>query len=220
MPETQANPTSIWSPGPHGARLRVGALQGCVDPLHPDSGLNELLIDGDSTPGWLFGAKPPAGPFGPLVESYARGADLISSYTATESFPFYTTLGWSGAATAEGVRVTLTVSLRTDLLDTNPDLPLVSDLGQTPQHGPDGLWTLAQDQGRTIAAVPHPTDAVDAHVEIGASRCVVKLSPPFLEKGVIRCCRVAAFVLPAGANEEALVSALARFADAPPPLTA
>lgn len=171
----------------------------------PEAGLGALSLDGLGSTGRLM--RVARGPFGddpipPPAETYVRGDDFVSTHPATESFPFRTQLVWSALpaplAAPEGVIVTLTISLQTDLLDTAPRLALVSSV--------DGPMALVTDC--------HPTDAAEASVSAGR----LVFAPPFLEKGVIRRFR-AATVVSAEPHDALIEASLAWFADSPLPLT-
>lgn len=160
------------------------------------------------------------GSFSPSIEVFAREEDLVAVYPASTDYPFRTTLQWSGYLDSGWHRITLTLSLQTDLLDARPELVLSSPAEDVPECLAGGLWVIVRDSDKTVAIAPHPSDAVDATVRVVGDACIVGLSPPFLEKGVIRRCRVAAFVATDKANDHRLAAALAAFDATPPPLTA
>lgn len=200
--------------------LACDPFSGAFAQGEPSHGLSGLAWKGHAIEGTLLSAFTPAGPLSAANDSYTRGVDRVSTHAASESFPFQTQLLWSVADVTGGVAVTLTVSLQTDLLDTRPDLSLVTELpGVTPSRfGPDA-FRFDLPQGATLLVTLHPSDAAECSATPDGERGVLKLAPPFLEKGVIRRCRVAAIWLPAN-DDAAIETALAGFADQPLPLTA
>lgn len=218
--EQQTSEACRWSLCEGLAELRVASLAGAVRPGQSDEGLGRLTWQGAEAHGRLFAASHPAGTLGAPVESYVRGADLVSVYPPSDRFPFRTTLAWSGFAGSVATRVVLTVSLQTDLLDTQPELRLSTELGVTPRQGAGGVWEVDRGPKRTVAVAVHPTDARDASFDCEAASCTLRLTPPFLEKGVIRRFRVAAFFLGPDADPAQMKEAIAAFAAGPPPLTA
>lgn len=196
-------------------------FRGALVEGEPSQGVGGLAWGGQAIEGTLLSAQTPTGPLNAASDRYTRGLDHVSTHAASDGFPFQTVLLWSVAEVTGGVALTLTVSLQTDLLDTRPDLSLATMLpGVTPRRfGTDAL-RFDLPQGATLLVTPHPSDASECAASLQGERGELTLSPPFLEKGVIRRCRVAAIWLPGSADEAALEAALASFADRPLPLTA
>lgn len=199
-------------------RFSCGPLAGELDPSNPSTGLRELSLSSVQLTGCLLAAKPQAGVLAASAESYVRGADHVSTHPATSDFPFRTQLYWSGKSLSGGaVAATLAVSLQTDLLDTEPQLDLVTTLaGASPAVVKNGYATFALPTGGVLVVTPYPSDAAECSLRREGDSLALRLAPPFLEKGVIRRVRVAAVVLP---GAEALEAALADLADDPLPLT-
>ncbi len=185
----------------------------------PSGGVADLVWDGSPIEGTLLSVTTPAGRLATASDAYTRGEDRVTTHPATEAFPHQTQLLWSAAKLTGGVAVTLTLSLQTDLLDTQPEIALTTELpGAKPRrHGPDAL-RFDLPRGATLLVTPHPSDADECSTLLDGERGGLKLSPPFLEKGVIRRCRVAAIWLPSDADDAAIEAALTCFADQPLPL--
>ncbi|QDT67418.1 hypothetical protein MalM25_03160 [Planctomycetes bacterium MalM25] len=188
--------------------------------LFVDNCLSGLTWHDAPVEGTLLSVDTLRGPLPGASDAYTRGGDRVTTHAPSEAFPFQTQLLWSAAKVAGGVAVTLTVSLQTDLLDSQPNLALVTQLpGVSPRRrGPDAL-RFDLPKCATLLLTPHPSDTPECAAVLEGERGVLKLSPPFLEKGVIRRCRVAAIWLPADSDDAAIEAALADFADQPLPLT-
>lgn len=200
--------------------LRCAALAAAIKPNGAE-GLGDLAFDGAPFPATLLTVETPVGPLAPAVESYVRDADHVSTHPATDGFPFRTQLYWSAKALAGGaVAATLSVSLQTDLLDTRPQLSLVTRLpGAEVSSLSDDACRFDTQAGVTVVVTSHPSDAAECTATPGDGECRLHASPPFLEKGVIRRLRFAAIVLPGTASEAAVTGALADLANDPIPLT-
>lgn len=215
-----------------------------IDLSKPSAGVTGLPgIDGA-----VLGVRPTATIVGEgapaeelaFVDAYPRGEDLVAHYGPTASFPFRTEVYWRACADADPsrTRLSLIVSVETDLLDTQPELTVVSRLAERavePLTSVDGglatssaesasavLLNSSADDSAWLEAV-HPSDAVEATLEAeqessGLAVIQWRLFSRFLEKGVIRRARLAACPLPEGELPEA--TAFYRgFASQPPPLT-
>ncbi len=185
--------------------------------------LRELAWQENSLEGQTLALRTPVGDLPDAFETYTRGGDLVSTHAATDAFPFRTQLQWSAELlTAGGVQVTLTASLQTDLLDTQPELCFATNLpGATSVSAWQGEAVRFDGLGETTLVVtPHPSDAIECEPQVDGTTGTVSLSPPFLEKGVIRRCRLAAIWLPGAADDTTIAAAIERFANTPLPLTA
>ena len=139
----------------------------------------------------------------PAIETYVRGDDLVCVVAASEAFPFTTQLYWT-LRTLEGspqpaAAVTLSLSIRTELLDTEPAIEVVSqttagsfaamDLATGP------AYTMAIDPQTTLLdyAVPEDCSQQTAPTDSSVERT---LFGHFLEKGVIRSGQLHAALVP------------------------
>jgi len=159
----------------------------------------------------------------PLVEAYVRGSDLVARLEPGERFPFHTELYWTlRELPAEPLvaALSLVVSVRTELLDTYPELPLASSIAGEVQRydvgaGPAFATRLSSGQTLIDYAVPEDCQSQSAT----AHSVERKLFAHFLEKGVIRRARLFAAVAP-GEVSPARASAICRqLAEGALPLT-
>ena len=196
--------TTVWSTQDNDVFFSCCGLTGQLN-QGAGSGLSNLGLNDQLLPGALWRVNANADPTSPLCspsELYQRGDDCISTHPASESFPYQTQLRWTvqPIAAEAGVMVTLTASLQTDLLDTRPMLGLISTL---PIGVEDSGAELLDEPGRLIYSgneaagwrcfeAIHPLDRSEFEAKREQGFSILKLSPPFLEKGVIRRCRVAA----------------------------
>lgn len=209
---------ATWKESANGANLVCGDLSAVLSGDH----LTEIHWQRTAMPGRALSIETPAGNLSPPSETYIRGSDYVSTHEAVEDFPFRTQLLWSAECLeAGGVQVTLTVSLQTDLLDTNPELKFTTDLPAASQASAWQGEAVRFDGGDTpsVLVTPHPSDAIECEPQIEGTTGSVWLSPPFLEKGVIRRCRVAAVWLPGELDDAAIAATIEQFADTPLPLT-
>lgn len=169
----------------------------------------------------LFWPRAGGQPLLPPTEWHARGDEFLSTHPPTEAHPFRTELRWSAQTVGEaGVVVTLTVSLQTQLLDTRPVVDLLTPAGGSEAGFGQSAWRLNSPDPAQVVLAPHPSDAVEVSTQSDGDSTLLRLSPPFLEKGVIRRCRVAALFLPASAGPAQQNAAFEAFAESPLPLTA
>lgn len=173
-------------------------------------------------------------------EAYVRGNDLIARYQPTAAFPFRTEIYWriEEAAPHARLRLSLIISVETDLLDTYPELHITSQTAGPRQ------WFTAEREGElapamsdsaqpaaTLSQLPdglsgwfeavHPSDRQEAELSPtsdGTSHCW-KLFSRFLEKGVIRRARLSAAMIEADAPPTAVTACYQAFATQAPPLT-
>lgn len=208
------------------ATVGVDGFHGRIDLADPAAG-----IGGPAHEGALLGVRvaDSAGP-GALEEVYTRGADLIATHAAADDWPFRTQLAWSvEPGTSPGVVLaTLTLSLQTDLLDTRPKVDVVVSCASGWRCGAtaDGrrcAWSHDADTSRFVLVAPHASDLTEAALMATPADCRVRLTPPMLEKGVIRRCRVAAVLVesaPVDAARTAASETFEAFLRRPLPLTA
>lgn len=215
---TNGRPTS-WRSTDAGAELISGPLSAGLVSGHLGAGLVGLSHGDDLLAKRVFRATTPDGHLPHAAESYVRGADHVSTHAPDNAFPFRTQLSWTGAPLGPGSAVVLTVSLQTDLLDTRPQLAFHTVAAAESAEAAFGGFRAATIGGQTLLLVPHPADASETKPLRTEAGLGLQLSPPFLEKGVIRRLRLAAIALPAGATEADVQHALAGFATLPLPLT-
>ena len=119
--------TTAWRLDGHLATL--ASHGGSINLARPEQGLTGLAaIDGK-----LLGIRPAIDGADTLQleDAYARGNDLVAHFKPTDSFPFRTEVYWRVEPTdssASELRLSLIVSVQTDLLDTQPLLDIVSTL--------------------------------------------------------------------------------------------
>lgn len=129
-----------WQLQGHAARLNWRSLTGRIDLARPDEGLRlercqdrelgPLQLLGVVLPGAARAAEPPSAES--PADAYVRGADLIATYDPADERPFRTQVYWRSVesfAASSGIRaVELHVSVQTDLLDSRPEVRVVSQL--------------------------------------------------------------------------------------------
>lgn len=137
----------------------------------------------------------------PLLECYLRDNDLVACYAPGREFPFHTDVYWSivelPIQPQPQLALSLLVSVRTDLLDTHPEIELHSTAP------PESLEAIPTDQGVIYTGPLSPTttlidfaeDQDCASEELGVGeghRDLLRreLFAHFLEKGVIRRARL------------------------------
>lgn len=219
MSET-ASVTAGWRLDGESSELRLDDLRGRLSEKHPDQGLRQFSRAGKLLTESLFAALTPDGSLAAPSECYVRGADHVSTHPATDDYPFRTQLAWTAEDLGAGASaVILSVSLQTSLLETRPEL-LFETLGEgrALTEACTLGWLLGRGEGPTVVLLPHPTDAPESELVSGEGSAGIKLSPPFLEKGVIRRCRLAAITFPGLVDDAAITAAIDAFADLPTPL--
>lgn len=143
----------------------------------------------------------------PLTEAYVRLSDLVACYGEGPAFPFHTDIYWTVFDTAELATALLVlqliISVRTDRLETHPELDLVSTAAQ-----PD-IELISCEAGRAVRVVLNDqlhlaefaTDEDSPELTLvgdeGGRSFSRRLFGHFLEKGVIRRARLFAAVIPA-----------------------
>ncbi|MGI9457547.1 MAG: hypothetical protein ACR2NU_13365 [Aeoliella sp.] len=165
-----------------------------------------------------------------LVEVYLRDDDLVARYASCESFPFDTEFYWNlrslGAEAAPVVAVSLLISVRTNLLDTHPEIEVCTTVPQsslTQADSSDGqmfLGTLT-DELKLIEFAPAEDCATVSLDDSQHDNQVIhrRLFSHFLEKGVIRRARLFAAIAPANITEQQAEAICQDFLKAELPLT-
>lgn len=199
-------------------------------PLEPGEGLCSISVGGQAIDGSLWGVRAADEALGPLssaTDRYARGDDLISTHSANEAFPLRLQLCWTAQplASVQGAMITITISLQTNLLDTRPELCLVSSLPSRSNEASDevaaecgGRW-IGDDPTWRCLEIVHPLDRSEFVAAVDGPCHRLRFAPPFLEKGVIRRSRAAAIFVGPDATDDALLRAAEDFANAKLPLT-
>jgi hypothetical protein len=249
------NEQATWSLHGNVADLSCGKLSGRIDALRPNAGLHDVAFDGarqmmsmlrayrsDSTheKSWPL----------PVAESYVRGNDLVASYQATEEWPFSPQLYWraNSLRAVNGVlaSASLLVSVQTHLLDTIPQIVVMSQLpcdetllvsvsgsSQPNAMRTDALQTIPS-ASEDCCVVSRLRDVPLSYVEImpaGDFHAVSllaeanekafewRLFAEFLEKGVIRRARVHAAIVPRDSDIEIAAACCAAIDGLELPLT-
>ncbi len=262
-----ANARSIWSLQGAVAELHCGSLSAQVDVARPDLGLRQLSIDRARIQGTLLRAIRSAEPRAielatsadeadgwplPVADAYVRGHDLVASYRAVDDWPYAPQLDWQANTldSIEGVRASLSlmVSVQTDLLDSRPQIGVVSQMPSAeqlriaigegerasvePVEGDERMMPF----GTTCCVIRRSVATSVSYVEIvsGADFCDVQITrgvqgdsivewrlfAEFLEKGVIRRARVHSALLPRENDVELAIECCAAIEQSPLPLTA
>lgn len=238
------------------ARLSCGALTGQVDVTQPNLGLQQAAFDHKSIGGQLFrsirasdDAAKNEWPL-PLTDVYTRGNDLVASYAPTNDWPYAPNIYWqaNSLAAVDDVCASLSflISIQTHLLDTHPQICVVSELQCTEQFhffwtdgepseivpteqnvsiDPQGVMCCVLrrlSNGLSYAEIMPTTDFCRAR-SISDSRSDWQLNwqlfSDFLEKGVIRRARVHAAILLRKNDIEVAAECCAALEQVPLPLT-
>jgi hypothetical protein len=134
-----------WSLGGLNATLRCEQLSGTISVASPQSGLQSILVGGQSLAGELlcvYGLDASADRTAakgrerlwPLdvSDAYIRGHDLIATYRPTDDWPYAPQIYWRagepGTAATGVPSLRLVVSMQTHLLDTWPRIGIWSAL--------------------------------------------------------------------------------------------
>lgn len=192
------------------------AVQVSVSKGHPSAGLRTTGGD-DLAELWVLRQLRGL----PLLDCYARERDLVASYGPSDSFPFHTELRWSlltlDVEPEPVIALSLLVSVRTDLLDTHPEVvALTFAPGQS-------LSAIETDEGNiywgaaerfTLVDFAMAEDCENEDLELCKANLDVlqrELFSHFLEKGVIRRARLFAALLPSDATEDGVLSTCEAF---------
>ena len=160
---------SVWHCEPPLARLQLDSFQATLDATHPAAGLAHIALpSGQTLDANLLGLDVPLyrpEDAGALLECYAHGMDLVIAYQESALRPFRVDAVWRAIRPAPGdnflAAVDLIVSVRTDLLDSQPAVMV-----QSAAAG-DKTVTIA----RARSAAQHATDTAGRPAsELGAGR--------------------------------------------------
>jgi len=134
---------SYWSYAPPVARLRCGTLAAEVDVGRPQLGLQRLAWRANPMALQVLGVRWETDESSPLsdrdphwpmlpAEAYVRGSDLVATYLTEPAWPYRPQIYWRadvlGGVPQALASLSLLVSIQTDLLDTRPQLAVVSQL--------------------------------------------------------------------------------------------
>ena len=261
-----ANARSIWSLQGALAELHCGPLSGQVDVARPHLGLRQLSIDRVRIQGTLLRAIRSAEPRAiepatstdeadgwplPVADAYVRGHDLVASYRSIDDWPYAPQLDWQANTlnSVEGVRASLSllVSVQTHLLDSRPQISVVSQMPSAEQ--------LRMSTGEGERASVEPVEGDERMLPFGSTCCVIRRSvaaslsyveivsavdfcdvritrdgqgdsivewrvfAEFLEKGVIRRARIHSALVPRENDIELAIECCAAIEQHPLPLT-
>lgn len=125
--------TLPWQLHQHRAQLRCGEFRAGIDLAQPERGLFDLgCRDGAGVAAQLLGIDLPSGKAGAgsLLESYVRGDDLVAAYLPADDWPVHVDARWRATGSSQGsaasLAVELVVSVRTELLDSRPQMAVAS----------------------------------------------------------------------------------------------
>ena len=115
------------------ASLRCGPFRASIDLTQPQRGLFDLVCgDRGNLSAQLLGIDLPSQQAGAaaILEGYVRGSDLVAAYRPTDDWPVHVDARWKATASSPdstaALTVELVVSVRTDLLDSRPELAVTS----------------------------------------------------------------------------------------------
>jgi hypothetical protein len=145
MPFQVANVThrSVWRPDDHIAHLESEALRAEVDLLNPASGVKIPAAEGTIVSGAiLFRVALPHSTGDSVVDFFARGNDVVATYSETAEHPFRAQIYWRSVPSAitqcsgrsldrttqTFAALELILSIQTNLLDADPTLTVETDL--------------------------------------------------------------------------------------------
>jgi hypothetical protein len=195
-----------------------------VDATNLASGLHEIQWAGRPLEMRMLAPElPPARDLRPApMETYIRGNDFVASFEQPGPLPAVPQLYWrvrpSGSTAAIGIE--LIVSMRTDLLDSQPQMCVVTEVGNA-TSGNLPLRHLRLSADVSYYQLVHPDDffAVEERRVDGTHRITTTLFPERMEKGVIRRARICGWFLPAENDLAVAVELAQQFVAESPPLT-
>ena len=131
--------SAAWQLEKHVACLQFDQLGATVDLTRPAQGMVEVQPCGGSlSAAHLLGVTVPSLPAGDatsLIECYVRGKDLVGSYEDSAGGAVRVDVSWRAVSPSPAEKfvaaVELVVSVRTDLLDGQPELAVRSKLVST-----------------------------------------------------------------------------------------
>lgn len=204
MTATTASASSPWQLQANRASLPIAQWQ-CA--INLGEGMHEVNfnISGGQSPVALWRLRQLQGL--PLVDAYVRQSDLFASYAPDPAFPFTTDIYWtllhpSDYAPASDI-LQLVVSVRTDKLDTHPELDAVTSSIHSAMEivrcvsGSAVLTPLNEGFHLVEFATLQDSPEFELTAAGGVQNVSRRLFGHFLEKGVIRRARLFAAVVPA-----------------------
>jgi hypothetical protein len=135
----KAMDAAVWQCEPPLARLQFGSFQATFDATRPASGLTRIAVPGGQMlDAMLLGLEMPLhrpGDAETLLECYAHGMDLVTTYKESAGRPLRVDAVWRAIRPTPGesflAAVDLIVSVRTDLLESWPGVVVQSILRGT-----------------------------------------------------------------------------------------
>jgi hypothetical protein len=240
-----------WSIEGSGANLKCGMLDGYAGCT--PHGSNFVLWKWNGRPGEGIFVHASAGPrTGPepceIDELYVRGNDFIGNYSVAGPHRIAQQVYWRASEdrASSSVAIELILSIRTELLDSKPELCVTSyfpgamlyhtcDLSEARVEKVQASATFERTSsaahlfifrsvslGLMYAQMVHPSDFVSAKISFDGTQPLfldATLFPERLEKGVIRRGRVGGWFLPAENDLQTAVELARRFVDEELPLT-
>jgi len=248
----------VWQLQGHNARLHIAPLTAAIDLLRPALGLAELACEahflGNAR---VLGVELPSSAAvrtDSLLECYVRGSDLVAAYKESDNWPVRVDATWRAGSSLVSngplARVELVVSVRTERLDSRPELSVQTavptgdvlrlvDAGNArfeslgrkgpcvidPEGGPGCLVFRLAGSDLSYAEMVHPTDFVEDRLSgMGESQPIFELRHRLfqdpLEKGVILRARVCGMLLRRDDDTRTAAQCYAAFSAAEPPLGA
>lgn len=206
------------------AALAAGDLAATIDFAELDLGLQGINWSGSLVDGRVLAPQLPdiAGSQPQVTESYVRGCDLVASFERPGPLAAVPHVYWRVRpdAAARAIGIELIVSMRTDLLDSQPETCVVTEFSQAAIRY-TSLRILDLPGGVSYFQVVHPDDlfAVEERRTGDRYRIRATLFPERLEKGVIRRARLCGWFLPSECDLAVAVELAREFIAEPPPLT-
>lgn len=240
-----ASDSDVWRIENSCAELHAALLAAQLDLAKPMQGLGQLSWDESSLEGSVLGVATGDYPLGAgPSDAFARGDDLVASYTETDARPFSLQVYWRAVERDDVVFLDAILSLQTPLLESFPgvstqtrlncdELWIVPSGKGEPQElnesaidcqhdNADCILVRADDAEWSYAEMTHPDDRGQWQIKIPATgQCTVQreLGGAFLEKGVIRRLRVRGAFLPRNKDFELARECMTELAASAPPLT-
>jgi hypothetical protein len=215
---------SPWRLVEQRAVLAAGELSATIDLAEFDLGLQNVNWAGALVDGRVLGPQLPrlAGNQWPITESYVRVADLVASFEQPGPLAAVPQVYWRirHRESTVAVGIELIVSMRTDLLDSEPQTHVVTEFNQATIRS-EPLRILDLPGGVSYFQIIHPDDvfAVEERCSGDRYRITATLFPERLEKGVIRRARICGWFLPSFSGHSVAVELAREFIAEPPPLT-
>lgn len=240
------------------AALRLESMTATIDLSRPDQGLQGLCLG--AADGWpiearLLGIELPghaAADEDLLLDCYTRGRELVAAYRPSAIWPVQADIIWhvGGPSQAASTLATIDVviSVRTELLDSRPEMAVVSMLPAMevcrlldgdraqfaslpmssmatesiePHSGPSCLLFRSADSQFSYVEMSHPEDLRRDELvaaEGGMVQTRHRLFSEALEKGVILRARVRGAFVPRQGDQRIAATCFAAFAAEEPPL--